>query len=68
MAELFANSEDPDQTPHSEASDLGLHCLPITIIRVSQLHCVNISVAPAHQWTFENNEDPWPEQMLQNAS
>ena len=22
-----ANSVDPDQTPHSAASDLGLHCL-----------------------------------------
>ena len=27
---LFANSGDPDQTPHSAVSDLGLHCLPIT--------------------------------------
>ena len=27
MVELFANSEDPDQTPRSAASDLGLHCL-----------------------------------------
>ena len=23
----MANSVDPDQTPHSVASDLGLHCL-----------------------------------------
>ena len=30
MAERFANSEDPDHMPHSAASDLGLHCLPIT--------------------------------------
>ena len=30
MAKLFANSEDPDQMPHSPASDLGLHCLPST--------------------------------------
>ena len=35
MAEVFANSEDPDQTPHSAASDLGLHCLPITLSGVS---------------------------------
>ena len=35
MVELFANSGDPDQTPHSVASDLGLHCLPITLLRVS---------------------------------
>ena len=32
MAKLFANNVDPDQTPHSVASDLGLHCLPITIL------------------------------------
>ena len=29
-AKLFANSGDPDQTPHSAVSDLGLHCLLIT--------------------------------------
>ena len=37
MAKLFANSGDPNQTPHSAASDLGLHCLPITLLRVSRL-------------------------------
>ena len=31
MVELFANSEDPDQMSHSSASDLSLHCLPITL-------------------------------------
>ena len=41
MVELFANSGDPDQTPHSAASDLGLHCLPITLLRVSRLQWVN---------------------------
>ena len=30
--ELFANSGDPDQMPHSAAFDLGLHCLPITLL------------------------------------
>ena len=30
MAELSANSGDPDQTQRSAASDLGLHCLPVT--------------------------------------
>ena len=30
MLKLFANSGDPDQMPHSAASDLGLHCLPVT--------------------------------------
>ena len=32
MAKLFANSGDPDQMPHFAASDLGLHCLPITLL------------------------------------
>ena len=30
MIKLFANSGNPDQTPHSAASDLGLHCLLVT--------------------------------------
>ena len=30
-----ANSVDPDQTPRSAASDLGLHCLPISILWLS---------------------------------
>ena len=29
-----ANNEDPDQTPHHVASDLGLYCLPMTLLRV----------------------------------
>ena len=27
---MQANSGDPDQTPHSVASDLGLHCLSMS--------------------------------------
>ena len=27
-----ANSVDPDQTPRSAASDLGLHCLPMSLL------------------------------------
>ena len=42
MTKVFANSGDPDQTPHSAASDLGLHCLPITILLVSPLQWVNV--------------------------
>ena len=41
MAKLIANSGDPDQTPRSAASDLGLHCLPITLLRVSRLQWVS---------------------------
>ena len=33
---LLANNVDPNQTPHNVASDLGLHCLPETILRVSR--------------------------------
>ena len=40
MIELFANSGDPDQTPRSAASDLGLHCLQIIILGVSRLQWV----------------------------
>ena len=35
MVELFANRGDPDQTPRSAASGLGLHCLSVTRLGVS---------------------------------
>ena len=34
---VLKNIGDPEQTPRSAASDLGLHCLPITVLRVSGL-------------------------------
>ena len=40
MAKLFANSGYPDQTPQNAAFDLGLHCLPVTLLRVSRLQWV----------------------------
>ena len=40
MVELFANSGDPDQTPRSAASDLGLHFLQVTRLGVSSLQWV----------------------------
>ena len=43
MDKLFANSEDPDQTPHFAASDLGLHCLPNTLLGVCRLQWVKES-------------------------
>ena len=45
MAKLFANSGDPDQMLHSAASDLGLHCLPVTLLRVSQIQWVTHSIS-----------------------
>ena len=34
MAEIFANSGDPDQTPQYAATDLGLHCLQERIFQL----------------------------------
>ena len=48
MAKLFANSEDPDQRPHSAASDLDLHCLPITLLGVSRLQWVKCAYQSWH--------------------
>ena len=54
MAKLFANSGDPDQTPHSAASDLGLHCLLITLLRVSRLQWVYSCI----KMRYVKTEDP----------
>ena len=35
---LLIFSEGPDQTLHSAASDLGLHCLPRTRFGVNEVH------------------------------
>ena len=34
MEILLTNNVDPDQTPHYVASDLYLHCLPMTLFGV----------------------------------
>ena len=41
MIKLFANSGGPDQMLHSQASDLGLHCLPVTLLGISRLQWIN---------------------------
>ena len=33
---MLANNVGPDQTPHDVASDLGLHCFPMTLLQVSR--------------------------------
>ena len=45
MAKLFANSGDPDQMQPSAASDLGLHCLPITLLGISRLQWVKNKIS-----------------------
>ena len=37
---LLANTVDPDQMPHYVASDLGLHCLPMILLRVFRYESV----------------------------
>ena len=49
--ELFANSADSDQTPRSAASDLGLHCLTITLLGVSRLQWVK-----KHRYIVNEND------------
>ena len=36
----IANSGDPDQTQHFVASDLGLHCLPMSHKKDASLTCI----------------------------
>ena len=38
---MKVNSEDPDQTLHSMASDLGLHCLPMSHKKGARIIWVN---------------------------
>ena len=52
MVQLFANWEDPDPTPRSVASDLGLHCLPVILLEVSRLQWPNES----HYWKWLQNK------------
>ena len=33
---MLANNVDPDQTPHYVVSDMGPHCLSMTLLRVSR--------------------------------
>ena len=41
---ILANTVDCDQTPHDVASDLGLQCLPMSLLRVSRQEWVNSTV------------------------
>ena len=39
-----ANRIEHDQTPHSAASDLDLHCLPVSLLWDARRKCVNDGV------------------------
>ena len=49
----MANSIDPDQTPHSAVSDLGLHCLlrPVWLLRVITVF-YNAEIRNHHNFLF----------------
>ena len=47
-SEFNANSADPDQMPHSVASDLGLHCLPMSLLWNATLKWVNTTYFVLH--------------------
>ena len=40
MSELNANSVEPDQMPGSVASDMFLHCLPVSLLWDARLKWV----------------------------
>ena len=45
--EILVSSVDPEYTPHSAASDLGLHCLPRSLKRDARLIWVNSHLVPS---------------------
>ena len=53
---LLANSEYPDQTPRSAASDLGLHCLPMSRKWDARLIWVNMHFVNALAESFANRQ------------
>ena len=42
---LNTNSVDPDQMPHFAASDLGLHCLPMSLLWDARHKWVNFKLS-----------------------
>ena len=53
---INANSIDPDHTPRFAASDLGLHCLPVTILGVSRLKWLNMGPEKKYHGTGSSRE------------
>ena len=52
---LLANRVDPDQTPHYVASDLGLHCLCMTLFTGFQVRMgfKSLSVSIKGHWGYQ---------------
>ena len=49
ISELNASSVDPDQILHPVAYDLGLHCLPMSLLWDVRLKLVKVSVTVADE-------------------
>ena len=54
FSNVIANSVDPDQTPHSAASDLGLHCLPMSLLWDARHKWVNKCLKYIHLFKFSD--------------
>ena len=56
--QAWANSIDPDETPHSAASHLGLYCLPLIqqffdITSGSKLYLLNFRTSMVRRWSVQ---------------
>ena len=57
LNELNANSVDPDQMPHSAASDLGLYCLPMSFYGTLGLNGLNCNSQKTYLQTCAPSQD-----------
>ena len=51
MPVVNANRVDPDQTPRSAASDLGLHCLPISHLGTNGSRSAHRRLISLRRWS-----------------
>ena len=52
---MLANGVDPDQTPHNVASDLGLYCLPMTLLRMGLNQMETLKISECKKLDFRSN-------------
>ena len=53
ISEFNANGVDPDQMPRSAASDLGLHCLPVSLLWDAMLKWIKLETALLYFGLFQ---------------
>ena len=63
FSELNANSVDSYQTPHSAASDLGLHCVPMSLLWDARFkwnkHHPVLNWTLNYNWLSPFTDTPW---------